>query len=159
MQNEEGQMMDLYILRKCSATNKLITAKDHASIQVNVGHLDASGVYTGQPTTTSPPRPRPRSHLSCTLRPEDGRGSEESRAMGESPHAATGSLSRLRPKRRRARYCANVRGPGKEEERSRARCRLAPALRPPLLLCVENRRRRKRQKVGRPREEGLRAKK
>ncbi|MQL97968.1 hypothetical protein Taro_030674 [Colocasia esculenta] len=50
MQNEEGQMMDLYIPRN-SATNRLITAKDHASIQVNVGHLDASGVYTGQHTT------------------------------------------------------------------------------------------------------------
>ncbi|CAA6662054.1 unnamed protein product [Spirodela intermedia] len=51
MQNEEGQMMDLYIPRKCSATNRLITAKDHASIQINVGHLDESGIYTGQFTT------------------------------------------------------------------------------------------------------------
>ncbi|KAF5941857.1 hypothetical protein HYC85_019500 [Camellia sinensis] len=37
MQNEEGQNMDLYIPRKCSATNRLITAKDHASVQINVG--------------------------------------------------------------------------------------------------------------------------
>lgn len=51
MQNEEGQNMDLYIPRKCSATNRLITSKDHASVQINVGHLDESGTYTGQFTT------------------------------------------------------------------------------------------------------------
>ncbi|CAL5357608.1 unnamed protein product [Camellia sinensis] len=51
MQNEEGQNMDLYIPRKCSATNRLITAKDHASVQLNVGHLDENGIYTGQFTT------------------------------------------------------------------------------------------------------------
>lgn len=43
--------MDLYIPRKCSWTNRLITAKDHASIQINIGHLDETGVYTGQYTT------------------------------------------------------------------------------------------------------------
>ncbi|MCD7469789.1 40S ribosomal protein S21 [Datura stramonium] len=43
--------MDLCILRKCSATNRLITSKDHASVQLNVGHLDESGRYTGQFTT------------------------------------------------------------------------------------------------------------
>ncbi|KAF5782017.1 putative ribosomal protein S21e [Helianthus annuus] len=51
MQNEEGQNMDLYIPRKCSATNRLITSKDHASVQINVGHLDESGLYTGQFST------------------------------------------------------------------------------------------------------------
>ncbi|GFZ13715.1 ribosomal protein S21e [Actinidia rufa] len=51
MQNEEGKNMDLYIPRKCSATNRLITAKDHASVQINIGHLDENGVYTGQFTT------------------------------------------------------------------------------------------------------------
>lgn len=30
-----------------SATNRLITAKDHASVQINLGHLDESGIYTG----------------------------------------------------------------------------------------------------------------
>ncbi|KAL8160681.1 hypothetical protein V2J09_002218 [Rumex salicifolius] len=34
-----------------SATNRLITAKDHASVQINIGHLDANGVYTGEFTT------------------------------------------------------------------------------------------------------------
>ncbi|XP_042046998.1 40S ribosomal protein S21-like [Salvia splendens] len=51
MQNEEGQNMDLYIPRKCSATNRLITSKDHASVQINIGHLDESGRYTGQFST------------------------------------------------------------------------------------------------------------
>ncbi|KAK4373472.1 hypothetical protein RND71_008856 [Anisodus tanguticus] len=51
MQNDEGQNMDLYIPRKCSATNRLITSKDHASVQLNVGHLDEFGRYTGQFTT------------------------------------------------------------------------------------------------------------
>jgi small subunit ribosomal protein S21e len=36
----------------CSAwTHKLITAKDHASIQINIGHLNADGTYNGQFTT------------------------------------------------------------------------------------------------------------
>ncbi|KAM7272925.1 hypothetical protein ACFE04_027589 [Oxalis oulophora] len=51
MQNEEGQNMDLYIPRKCSATNRLITSKDHASVQINVGHVDENGIYTGQFST------------------------------------------------------------------------------------------------------------
>ncbi|KAK6915600.1 Ribosomal protein S21e [Dillenia turbinata] len=57
MQNDEGQMMDLYIPRKwyvfqiLSATNRLITSKDHAAVQINVGHLDENGIYTGHFTT------------------------------------------------------------------------------------------------------------
>ncbi|KAH7513356.1 hypothetical protein FEM48_Zijuj12G0191400 [Ziziphus jujuba var. spinosa] len=51
MQNEEGVITELYIPRKCSATNRLITSKDHASVQLNVGHLDENGVYTGQFST------------------------------------------------------------------------------------------------------------
>ncbi|CAG7872656.1 unnamed protein product [Brassica rapa] len=34
-----------------SATNRLVTSKDHASVQLNIGHLDADGIYTGQFTT------------------------------------------------------------------------------------------------------------
>ncbi|KAF3973818.1 hypothetical protein CMV_002785 [Castanea mollissima] len=51
MQNEEGVITELYIPRKCSATNRLITAKDHASVQINVGHLDENGVYNGHFST------------------------------------------------------------------------------------------------------------
>ncbi|KAI8060006.1 30S ribosomal protein S21e [Gongronella butleri] len=43
MENTEGRLVDLYIPRKCSATNRLITAKDHASIQLNIADVDAEG--------------------------------------------------------------------------------------------------------------------
>jgi len=45
MQNDAGQIVDIYIPRKCSATNRLITAKDHSSVQINIGKVDANGVY------------------------------------------------------------------------------------------------------------------
>ncbi|EFN59817.1 hypothetical protein CHLNCDRAFT_29353 [Chlorella variabilis] len=51
MKNDEGEIVDLYIPRKCSWTNKLITAKDHGSVQLNIGHLDESGVYNGSFST------------------------------------------------------------------------------------------------------------
>ncbi|EIE21333.1 ribosomal protein S21e [Coccomyxa subellipsoidea C-169] len=51
MINDEGETVDLYIPRKCSWTNKLITAKDHASVQINVGHLNEEGVFNGDFTT------------------------------------------------------------------------------------------------------------
>ena len=42
----------MFVCENCSsATNRLITSKDHASVQINVGHLDESGVYTGHFTT------------------------------------------------------------------------------------------------------------
>jgi len=53
MINADGENVDLYIPRKCSWTNRLITAKDKASIQLNVGHLDANGVYDGRYTTVA----------------------------------------------------------------------------------------------------------
>ena len=34
MQNEAGEYVDLYVPRKCSASNRILAAKDHASIQV-----------------------------------------------------------------------------------------------------------------------------
>jgi small subunit ribosomal protein S21e len=51
MQNEDGKYTDLYIPRKCSATNRIITATDHASVQINIGHVNADGKFTGQSTT------------------------------------------------------------------------------------------------------------
>ncbi|KAI8138096.1 30S ribosomal protein S21e [Fennellomyces sp. T-0311] len=47
MENSEGKLVDLYIPRKCSATNRIIAAKDHASVQINVGDVDAQGRLTG----------------------------------------------------------------------------------------------------------------
>ncbi len=43
----DGQIVDLYIPRKCSATGRLITSKDHASVQINVGDVDEQGRYVG----------------------------------------------------------------------------------------------------------------
>ncbi|KAJ3074745.1 40S ribosomal protein S21, partial [Rhizoclosmatium hyalinum] len=40
-------IVDLYIPRKCSATGRLITAKDHASVQIAIGEVDAAGRLTG----------------------------------------------------------------------------------------------------------------
>ncbi|KAJ3337232.1 hypothetical protein HDU93_001422 [Gonapodya sp. JEL0774] len=51
MENDKGEIVDLYIPRKCSATGRLITAKDHASVQLNIGEVDANGRYTGAFTT------------------------------------------------------------------------------------------------------------
>mmetsp|Transcript_9632 Transcript_9632/g.14169 ORF Transcript_9632/g.14169 Transcript_9632/m.14169 type:complete len:86 (-) Transcript_9632:278-535(-) len=52
MQNENGDNVDLYIPRKCSWTNRLIKAKDHGSVQINVGNVDpTTGLYTGDSTT------------------------------------------------------------------------------------------------------------
>ena len=34
---------DLYAPRKCSATGRLIPAKDHSSVQINVAQVDANG--------------------------------------------------------------------------------------------------------------------
>ncbi|CAD7946354.1 unnamed protein product [Amoebophrya sp. A120] len=48
MENEEGLRVDLYIPRKCSATNRLIAAKEHSSIQMNVGQVDTEGKYTNE---------------------------------------------------------------------------------------------------------------
>lgn len=31
-----------------SSTNRLITAKDHASVQINIGRVDENGVMTGE---------------------------------------------------------------------------------------------------------------
>lgn len=48
MQNEAGENVDLYIPRKCSFTNRLVRAKDHAAVQVNVAAVDpVTGVATG----------------------------------------------------------------------------------------------------------------
>ncbi|KAI3634549.1 hypothetical protein MIR68_004972 [Amoeboaphelidium protococcarum] len=48
MQNDKGEIIDLYIPRKCNATNRLITSKDHASVQIRVADVDASGKMTGE---------------------------------------------------------------------------------------------------------------
>ncbi|KAH8693793.1 40S ribosomal protein S21 [Talaromyces proteolyticus] len=48
MENEKGEIVDLYVPRKCSATNRIIKANDHASVQLSVGKVDENGRYTGE---------------------------------------------------------------------------------------------------------------
>merc|ERR1711988_1305705 len=48
MQNDEGRIVDLYLPRKCSATNRLIPANEHGSVQLNFGQVDESGRYSGE---------------------------------------------------------------------------------------------------------------
>ncbi|KAL8789389.1 MAG: hypothetical protein Q9195_006862 [Heterodermia aff. obscurata] len=48
MENDKGELVDLYVPRKCSATNRIIKAKDHASVQISIGKVDENGRYTGE---------------------------------------------------------------------------------------------------------------
>ncbi|MEJ1280763.1 tetratricopeptide repeat domain 26 [Cricetulus griseus] len=49
MQNDAGEFVDLYVPRKCSESNRIIGAKDHASIQMNVAEVDrCTGRFNGQ---------------------------------------------------------------------------------------------------------------
>ncbi|XP_032828804.1 small ribosomal subunit protein eS21 [Petromyzon marinus] len=49
MQNDTGEFVDLYVPRKCSASNRIIAAKDHASVQMNIAEVDPStGRFNGQ---------------------------------------------------------------------------------------------------------------
>ena len=49
MHNSDGVNIDLYIPRKCTATNRLISAKDKASVQLNIGHVSADGAASPLP--------------------------------------------------------------------------------------------------------------
>lgn len=40
-----------YYNMKSSSTNRLIPAKDHASVQINIGRVDENGVLTGESDT------------------------------------------------------------------------------------------------------------
>ncbi|XP_060231471.1 small ribosomal subunit protein eS21-like [Meriones unguiculatus] len=49
MQNDAGQFVDLPVPWKCSSSNRIIGAKDHASIQLNVAEVDkVTGQLNGQ---------------------------------------------------------------------------------------------------------------
>jgi len=37
--NDKGELVDLYIPRKCAATNKIIHAKDKSSVQLNIAEV------------------------------------------------------------------------------------------------------------------------
>merc|ERR1711939_100654 len=50
MQNDQGEVVDLYVPRKCSASNRLIGSKDNAAVQINFCDVDAT---TGRMLTTN----------------------------------------------------------------------------------------------------------
>ncbi|KDQ18526.1 hypothetical protein BOTBODRAFT_28911 [Botryobasidium botryosum FD-172 SS1] len=51
MENDQGALVDLYVPRKCAATGRLITSKDHASVQIMIADVDAEGKALGTSTT------------------------------------------------------------------------------------------------------------
>merc|ERR1711934_71991 len=51
MQNDKKEIVDLYIPRKCSATNALITAYDHSSVQIEIVDVNESGKMKGTKKT------------------------------------------------------------------------------------------------------------
>ncbi|XP_072356485.1 small ribosomal subunit protein eS21-like [Scyliorhinus torazame] len=51
MQNDAGEFVDLYAPRNCSASNRIIGAEDHASIQINPAEVDK--VLGGQHKTSA----------------------------------------------------------------------------------------------------------
>ena len=49
IQNDSSEFVDLYVPRKCSTSNRIIGAKAHASIQMNVAEADkVTGRFNGQ---------------------------------------------------------------------------------------------------------------
>eukprot|EP00871_Galdieria_phlegrea_P002681 jgi/Galph1/3413/GphlegSOOS_G2079.1 len=51
MQNLDKKIVDLYVPRKCAASNRIITARDYASVQISIAKVDAEGKFTGETTT------------------------------------------------------------------------------------------------------------
>lgn len=47
-QTNEVFFLNSYVPRKCSATNRIIKANDHASVQISIGKVDENGHYTGE---------------------------------------------------------------------------------------------------------------
>ena len=47
MQNDEGKCVELYIPRKCSASNRLIHCRDNGAIQLTLADVDETGRATG----------------------------------------------------------------------------------------------------------------
>ena len=49
VQNDASEFVDLYMPQKCSASNHIIAAKDHTSIQMNVAKVNGgTGWFNSQ---------------------------------------------------------------------------------------------------------------
>ncbi|CAF1424303.1 unnamed protein product [Adineta ricciae] len=47
-----ADQIELYVPRKCAASNKIIAAKDHAAVQIDIAEVDErTGVATGKNRT------------------------------------------------------------------------------------------------------------
>lgn len=75
MQNDEGKIVDLYVPRKCSATGRLIPAKEHGAVQINVGQVareeeklphSEGVVFLFSSSLPSSPALRSHKHSCCT---------------------------------------------------------------------------------------------
>lgn len=47
-----NRQVELYVPRKCSASNRIIKAKDHASVQINIANVDEEGRAIAGSNTT-----------------------------------------------------------------------------------------------------------
>ncbi|KHN73848.1 40S ribosomal protein S21 [Toxocara canis] len=41
MQNDVGEIVELYVPRKCSSSSRIIAATDHAAVQIDFADVDA----------------------------------------------------------------------------------------------------------------------
>lgn len=48
MEMEDNKNVFVYIPRKCSFTNRILTSKDHSSVQISIGSVGNEGVYKGK---------------------------------------------------------------------------------------------------------------
>ena len=46
MQNDQKKFVDLYIPRRCYATNRLLNSKDHASVQISLSEVNIDFHHT-----------------------------------------------------------------------------------------------------------------
>ena len=49
--NADGENVDMYIPRKCNYSNVLLAADDFSAVQIAIGDIDSTGVYTGNTKT------------------------------------------------------------------------------------------------------------
>eukprot|EP00341_Mesodinium_pulex_P003877 CAMPEP_0116899160 /NCGR_PEP_ID=MMETSP0467-20121206/7779_1 /TAXON_ID=283647 /ORGANISM="Mesodinium pulex, Strain SPMC105" /LENGTH=82 /DNA_ID=CAMNT_0004571803 /DNA_START=52 /DNA_END=300 /DNA_ORIENTATION=- len=72
MQNASGEVVDLYIPRKCSWTNRILAASDFGAVQINVADIDP---VTGVSTKTS------KTYALCGFVRQHGEGDEALTAL------------------------------------------------------------------------------
>ncbi|KPA77024.1 putative 40S ribosomal protein S21 [Leptomonas pyrrhocoris] len=108
--NEEGENVDLYIPRKCHATNALIEAHDHAAVQIAIANVGPNGVINGTTTTlcingylrAQGESDHAINHIAVDrgiVRIKSGKPKRVSKAKGKKPVAAKGAAAASAQKR------------------------------------------------------------